>query len=146
MVVTEVAGFPAETMLGWGEHELFMALKKERRLPRCFYRVETRVVPARKTKKQMAPVGVTPYGFTDSVDLGHTVIYDNVDSLPEWMREKLAVLVTLRFDVPTEELVGLGRRVSEHVFWVYARGNETLGEVGGSDTGAKGKSRRKKTT
>ena len=46
--------------------------------------------------------------------------YDSVDCLPDWMQERLAVLMIMSGKPPTGELKNVGRRISEHVFWVYA--------------------------
>lgn len=54
------------------------------------------------------------------------LIYDSVDDLPEWMQQKLAVLSGIDCSKPTEELEGIGRRVSSHVFWVYPSAGEKL--------------------
>lgn len=53
----------------------------------------------------------------DSTLEGH---YDGVDGLPDWVKERLAVLMVLDSTPPTVELEGVGRRISEKVFWVYA--------------------------
>lgn len=53
----------------------------------------------------------------DSKLRGH---YDGVDDLPDWVKERLAVLMVLDSTPPTGELEGVGRRISEKVFWVYA--------------------------
>jgi len=53
----------------------------------------------------------------DSKLEGH---YDSTDSLPEWVKERLAVLMITSGIPPTVEVVGVGRRISSHVYWVYA--------------------------
>lgn len=107
----------------------------------CFYRVEVK----HRWSNIPAPLSVVRYGLLGSGNVapGEAVMYDGVDSLPEWMRRKLAVLVTIPFNVPTEELDGIGRRVSEHVFWVYECAQD--GDTGGTNTRKKSKSRRQKT-
>lgn len=53
--------------------------------------------------------------------------YENVDELPEWMQLKLATLMLLDSDEPNKkEVVGIGRRISESIFWIYLdNGNDT---------------------
>ena len=46
--------------------------------------------------------------------------YDSVDDLPDWAQERLAILMMLPADKPTPEIPGVGRRISEDRFWVYA--------------------------
>jgi hypothetical protein len=47
-----------------------------------------------------------------------------LDSLPEWMHRRLAVLSIMPYAPPTETISGVGRRMSKHVYWVYYEGNE----------------------
>ena len=54
------------------------------------------------------------------------LIYDSVDDLPDWMQRKLAVLSSIDCSNLTEELEGVGRRVSGHVYWVYPSAGEKL--------------------
>lgn len=52
--------------------------------------------------------------------------YQNVDELPEWIQLKLATLMLLDADEPNKkEVVGVGRRISESIFWVYPDGSDT---------------------
>lgn len=44
--------------------------------------------------------------------------YNSFDALPSWMQERLAVLNMLSYIPPTETIPGVGRRISEYVFWV----------------------------
>jgi hypothetical protein len=58
--------------------------------------------------------------------------YENVDELPEWMQLKLATLMLLDSDEPNKkEVAGIGRRISESIFWIYLDN--------GSDTGKESK-------
>lgn len=56
-------------------------------------------------------------GSIDSPIDGH---YDKPDDLPEWVKERLAVLMITSGIPPTQEVTGIGRRISSHVYWVYA--------------------------
>ena len=42
-----------------------------------------------------------------------------VDSLPFWIKRRLAVLSTLSTDPPTAWVANIGRRINEHIFWVF---------------------------
>ena len=53
----------------------------------------------------------------DSPIDGH---YDQPDDLPNWVKERLAVLMITSSTPPTQEVAGIGRRISSHVYWVYA--------------------------
>jgi len=53
----------------------------------------------------------------DSDINGH---YDRSDDLPNWVKERLAVLMITSGIPPTQEVAGVGRRISSHVYWVYA--------------------------
>ena len=41
------------------------------------------------------------------------------DELPEWMVDKLAVLSTLHIPPPPHEVLSVGKRISQNIFWVY---------------------------
>ena len=62
-------------------------------------------------------------------------LYSSVDSLPEWMQKKLAVLMGIDHNKQNEELEGIGRRVSGHVFWVYPYEGESLDDAGSKGEG-----------
>jgi hypothetical protein len=53
----------------------------------------------------------------DSCLEGH---YDCTDDLPDWVKERLAVLNMIPATPPTREVEGIGRRISAHVYWVFA--------------------------
>lgn len=55
-----------------------------------------------------------------SVDSDINGHYDRTDDLPEWVKERLAVLMITSGIPPTQEVAGVGRRISSHVYWVYA--------------------------
>jgi hypothetical protein len=64
-------------------------------------------------------VDIVCFGLSsvDSELEGH---YDDTDDLPQWVKERLAVLMITSDIPPTVEVVGVGRRISSHVYWVYA--------------------------
>jgi len=72
-------------------------------------------------------IGLTPRNKDPKMlPVEDDLIYDSVDDLPEWMQRKLAVLSTIDCSSPTEELEGVGRRVADHVYWVYPSAGEKL--------------------
>ena len=69
----------------------------------------------------ISPRGVDIVCFgIESIDSQCEGHYDKVDDLPCWVKQRLAVLMVLSFTPPTQELEGVGRRISEKVFWVFA--------------------------
>ena len=64
-------------------------------------------------------VDVISFGLfgVDSFFEGH---YSRPDDLPQWVKERLAVLMITSATPPTQEVAGVGRRISSHVYWVYA--------------------------
>jgi hypothetical protein len=48
----------------------------------------------------------------------------SLDSIPEWMHRRLAVLAIMPHSPPTEEVREVGRRMGKRVYWVYYEGNE----------------------
>lgn len=53
----------------------------------------------------------------DSCLEGH---YDDINNLPDWVKERLAILNMMTSTPPTNEVAGVGRRISGHVYWVFA--------------------------
>lgn len=64
-------------------------------------------------------VDVVCFGL-ESVDSELEGHYDDIDLLPDWVKERLAVLNMMPSTAPTNEVVGIGRRISDHVYWVFA--------------------------
>lgn len=56
----------------------------------------------------------------ESVDSQLEGHYDCIDALPDWVKERLAVLTVISCEPPMGEIPTVGRRISEKVFWVYA--------------------------
>lgn len=73
----------------------------------CIYRVS------------ICPDGVDIICFGMGVDTVHDGHYINADVLPKWVQERLAVLMMMSYAPPTEEVEGVGRRISRDVYWVY---------------------------
>ena len=67
----------------------------------------------------IAPDRVTVMNF-DLTDMAVCLDtqYNCVDDLPNWVKERLAVLMMTSPTPPTEPVEGVGRRISETVFWV----------------------------
>jgi hypothetical protein len=73
----------------------------------CIYRVS------------VCPDGVDIVCFGMGVDTKHDGHYINADVLPKWVQERLAVLMMMTHTPPTEEVEGVGRRISRDVYGVY---------------------------
>ena len=72
---------------------------------------------------------VTTLGYTNSIEvtcLGMNCVdqeceglYDlEDDEIPEWLEEKLSVLMLCDHTPTTEPVEGIGRRIDEHTFWI----------------------------
>lgn len=64
-------------------------------------------------------VDVVCFGL-ESVDSQLEGHYDRIDDLPDWVKERLAVLNMMPPTPPTNSVDGVGRRISAHVYWVFA--------------------------
>jgi hypothetical protein len=64
-------------------------------------------------------VDIVCFGLS-SIDSDIDGHYDQTDDLPEWLKERLAVLMIMNATPPTSDVEGVGRRISSHVYWVYA--------------------------
>ena len=56
-------------------------------------------------------------GYVDSVCDGE---YYGLDALPNWVKERIAVLMLCSATPPMPTVDGVGRRINEHIFWVFA--------------------------
>jgi len=71
-------------------------------------------------------IGVFPDGVDvlcfglESVDSRLSGHYDDVHALPKWVQERLALLNMIPPTPPTSTVEGIGRRISAHVYWVFA--------------------------
>lgn len=54
-----------------------------------------------------------------SIDTELDGTYDGISALPEWLQHKIAVLSVLQTPPPLNDVRGVGRRISDNVFWVY---------------------------
>lgn len=81
------------------------------------------------TPERKAGVKVMCFGM-DAVDCELEGEYDSVDELPDWVKERLAVLMVMPSTPPTVELEGVGRRISASVFWVHAPKDGTSDSTG----------------
>ena len=45
--------------------------------------------------------------------------YSGMEELPQWMQEKVALLMMTSYIPPTIDVKGVGRRINERTFWVY---------------------------
>lgn len=70
---------------------------------------------------QIKQSGVDVFCFgLESIDAKCEGVYTAVESLPQWLQERLAVLMVASSTPPTADIPEVGRRISERVFWVYA--------------------------
>lgn len=71
-------------------------------------------------------IGIFPDGIDvicfglESVDSQLEGHYDRIDDLPNWVKERIAVLNMIPATPPTSTVEGVGRRISAHVYWVFA--------------------------
>ena len=48
----------------------------------------------------------------------HEQEYVSTDIMPDWMQDRLSVLLMMDPTPPTKYVDGVGRRISEDIFWV----------------------------
>lgn len=65
-------------------------------------------------------VEVFCFSEADCVDKEAEGYYSSVDDLPEWIQNKLAVLMTIDHTPPISPVEGVGKRISKNIFWVFA--------------------------
>lgn len=67
----------------------------------------------------VTPIDMSTHNSKVGLDTGIQGRYASPDELPTWLKEKVAVLMILPLDTPTQTIKGVGRRISEEVFWVF---------------------------
>lgn len=74
----------------------------------------------RVTLHQDGSVDVMCFALPDVDDIKEGR-YDGVDALPNWVQERLAILMMIDYRIkPTPHIADVGRRISAGVFWVYS--------------------------
>jgi radical SAM superfamily enzyme with C-terminal helix-hairpin-helix motif len=63
-------------------------------------------------------VDVTCIGL-ESIDSALEGTYDSLDTLPEWVQGRIAVLSMLSATPPTQDIPSVGRRITNRTYWVY---------------------------
>jgi len=53
------------------------------------------------------------------VDSGLDGFYSGLEELPQWMQEKVALLMMTSSTPPTVDVEMVGRRINQNTFWVY---------------------------
>jgi len=64
-------------------------------------------------------IKVSCFGM-DALDSGLEGTYSDVEELPLWIRERLAVLMVADWKPVTKEISGVGRRIDKTTFWIYS--------------------------
>ena len=66
-----------------------------------------------------AKVDITCIGM-HNVDSKLNGTYDTPDDLPDWVQDRISVLMLLPLEKPTKTIEGVGRRIDKNVFWVFS--------------------------
>lgn len=72
-----------------------------------------------RVKIEGGRVSIMCFGLP-SVDVDCEGEYDSADDLPNWVQDRLAILMMTPTTKPTADIRGIGRRISQDVFWIYA--------------------------
>jgi hypothetical protein len=62
-------------------------------------------------------VETTYIGFSP-IDSDRVILYQDSSELPEWIKDRIAVLRMMPCNPTTSVVFGVGRRISDYVFWV----------------------------
>jgi len=62
-------------------------------------------------------IEVSCFGM-DAIDSELEGTYSDVEELPLWIRERLAVLMVTTWKPVTKEIAGVGRRIDKTTFWI----------------------------
>ena len=70
-----------------------------------------------RTSKNTLTKAAEDFGIKRSRPIPTDIVH--MDDLPMWVQRRLAVLSTFLATPPIPDVVGVGRRISEDVYWVY---------------------------
>jgi len=70
-----------------------------------------------RTSKNTLTKAAEDFGIKRSRLIPTDIVH--MDDLPMWVQRRLAVLSTFIATPPIPDVVGVGRRISENVYWVY---------------------------
>ena len=59
------------------------------------------------------------YELLDNFKPELELAYEHADKLPQWVQDKLAVLMLLDHNALNQEVENVGRRICEDIFWVF---------------------------
>jgi hypothetical protein len=99
----------AKQMMSAPEEMLLMYIEKVKEEP--IYRIEI---------NEDNTVQTTCYEMLDAFNPELKNYYETLDDLPNWVQDKLAVLMLLDHTKVNEEVKGVGRRISKNVYWVFS--------------------------
>lgn len=74
--------------------------------------------PIYRLSINQSKVDVTCYDLLENFAPELDPVYTSVDGLPEWAKEKLAVLMVLDPTSINDPIEGVGRRINQTVFWI----------------------------
>lgn len=56
----------------------------------------------------------------DCIDVSALGLYDSINNTPDWIQERIATLMLVDPTPPTKEVNGIGHRIDQTTYWVYA--------------------------
>jgi hypothetical protein len=62
--------------------------------------------------------------------------YESVDELPKWVQDILSVLMVIDHTKVNHPIEKVGRRISEHIFWVYDEEDDGINTRSESEEGS----------
>ena len=71
-------------------------------------------------------VHVLCVGDANASEIGVNGDYKSTRELPEWLQDRLAVLLVCDAEPPTIPIPGVGRRIDDNTFWVHVDDIEPL--------------------
>ena len=55
----------------------------------------------------------------EAIDASALGLYDSINDTPEWVQERIAILMMTNGKPPTEPVDGVGHRIDSYTYWVY---------------------------
>jgi len=113
-------------VMAWVMHDLFIFTKKDMFLTDFkidLYKVTYDMLKDKPIYRiELHPdntVQTSCYDLMDGFNPKLNNFYESVDELPKWVQDSLSVLMVVDHTKVNQPIEKLGRRISEHIFWVF---------------------------
>jgi hypothetical protein len=130
-------------VMSWVMHDLFTYTKRDMLLTDFKIQLYDSYMNMLKDKAiyrvELHPDGTVQtlcYDLMDGFSPKLNNFYESVDELPKWVQDILSVLMVIDHTKVNHPIEKVGRRISEHIFWVYDEEDDGINTRSESEEGS----------